>query len=259
MRLIRSVMPPARGFSLVELMVAMAAGLIVLGAAVIFAVTSMRSYSENILSAKLTQELRSSMNLVVRELRRAGYDSTSVSRVLTTSSASGFTGMTSTDPDDTDEGCVTYTYDRAGDTEIRGFRLSDGTLQLSATDGPGNPCTTAGTVWQDITDPEVVTITKFAPKLVESKFCTQVAEHDLDPDPAVEDLVYDMAIGSVRTVSLCLQGQLASGDPITRHVTDSVRIRAEYLEFKLAQDDNTCVLEAEAPADPTDLHDGCDD
>jgi len=197
---------PARrdaGFSLVELMVAMLAGLIIIGAAVTFAVSTLRSYSENILSSRLTQELRTGMNLVVRELRRAGHDSTSVSRVLTTTSASTFNEL------EIDGSCITYEYDRqVGDdgpdaTEIRGFRLNDGVLQLNASSAAID-CD-ADADWEDITDPDVVQITKFEPVEVESTFCAQIAERDPDPDDGVDESVYDMVHGSVRTISLCLQ------------------------------------------------------
>ena len=253
MRLIRPVPRRARGFSLVELMVAMVAGLIIIGAAVTFAVSTMRSYSENILSARLTQELRTGMNLIVRELRRAGHDSTAVSRVLTTTSASAVTNL------EVEDDCVGYEYDRqdgAGGVpdaaEVRGFRLSDGVLQLNVTGG----CD-AEDEWQDITDPQVVQITKFDPELVESDFCAQIAERDPDPDDGVDESVYDMAYGSVKTISLCLQGRMVSGDDITRHVTDSVRIRAEDLRFETNVVDNTCAPGGDAPKAPEVLNDDC--
>ena len=253
MRLIRPVPRRARGFSLVELMVAMIAGLIIIGAAVTFAVSTMRSYSENILSARLTQELRTGMNLIVRELRRAGHDSTAVSRVLTTTSASAFTDLV------VEDDCVGYEYDRQdGDAgvpdaaEVRGFRLNNGVLQLNVTGG----CDTADE-WEDITDPDVVLITKFDPELVESEFCAQIAERDPDPDDGVDESVYDMAYGSVKTISLCLQGRMMSGDAITRHITDSVRIRAEDLRFETDVDDNTCEPGGDPPKTLEELNESC--
>jgi prepilin-type N-terminal cleavage/methylation domain-containing protein len=243
----------AGGFSLVELMVAMAAGLIIIGAATMFAVSTMRSYSENILSSRLTQELRTGMNLVVRELRRSGHDSTSVSRVLTTSSASGFTDLDPHDDRDADEGCVTYEYDRDGDRESRGFRLVDGVLQFKTADAAFDCDDDDG--WADISDPEVVNITAFQPTMVESKFCAQVAEHDTDDDGDTD--TYDMAEGSVKTISLCMKGEMVSRDDIVRYVSDSVRVRAEDLEFKLGEVSNVCTIEAEDPESPTDLNDTC--
>src|SRR4249919_3114095 len=64
----------SRGFSLVELMVALAAGLIVSAAAVAFLFSSMKSNKAFVGVTRLTQELRNNMDFVNRELRRAGYD-----------------------------------------------------------------------------------------------------------------------------------------------------------------------------------------
>ncbi len=253
MRLTSPTARRARGFSLIELMVAMVAGLIIIGAAVTFAVSTMRSYSENILSSRLTQELRTGMNLVVRELRRAGHDSTAVSRVLTTTSASGFTNL------EVDGSCITYEYDRqeAGTgvpdgTEVRGFRVSGGVLQLTTS----GDCDTGDDDWEDITDPDVVQITKFEPVISESTFCAQIAERDSADADTIPD-EFQMARGSVRTVSLCLQGQMVSGDDITRHVTDSVRIRAEELVFEDWSTDNTCEPAADALSTPIELNTDC--
>ena len=93
------------GFSLVELMVAMVAGLIVIGAVIVFTISTVQAYSENIRSSRLTQELRTSMNILAREVRRAGYDSASVTRVLTATNPSNFNAVSAA-------GCVVYRYDR---------------------------------------------------------------------------------------------------------------------------------------------------
>lgn len=240
------------GFSLVELMIAITIGLIIIGAVTLFTVRTMQAYSDHILSTRLTQELRTGMNLVVRELRRSGHDSTSVTRVLTTSSASGFNAVAATGS------CVTYEYDRqigaAGPdgSEIRGLRLNNGVLQLNAA-GTGVDCATDDG-WEDITDPEVVQITKFEPTLYESEFCSQLSEFT---DPVTGTTTYDMARGSVRTIALCLQGEMVSGDAIRRHVTDSVRIRAENLVFEDDVASNICVPDADAVPSPEVLNAEC--
>lgn len=245
---------PARvaGFSLVELMIAITIGLIIIGAVTLFTVRTMQAYSDHILSTRLTQELRTGMNLVVRELRRSGHDSTSVTRVLTTSSASGFDAV------GVAANCITYEYDRqvggAGpdDTEIRGIRLNDGVLQLNAVGDDVDCAEDDG--WEDITDPEVVQVTKFEPTIYESEFCSQLSE---DIDPVSGTTTYDMARGSVRTISLCLQGEMVSRDAIRRHVTDSVRIRAENLVFEDDVASNTCAPGAEAVPTPEVLNAEC--
>lgn len=81
-----------RGFSLVELMIAMVAGLIVSGAVVTFTLSSMKSNSDYVLSTRLTQELRNSMDLITRDLRRAGYNENALGLVAT-GTASPFTRL----------------------------------------------------------------------------------------------------------------------------------------------------------------------
>jgi len=60
-------------------MIAIAAGLIVSAAAVAFVMSSMKSNGDFVISTRLTQELRNTLDLVTRDLRRAGYDETSMS------------------------------------------------------------------------------------------------------------------------------------------------------------------------------------
>jgi prepilin-type N-terminal cleavage/methylation domain-containing protein len=126
------------GFSLVELMVALVAGLIVSYAVVAFVLSSMKSNGEYVQSTKLTETLRNSLDLVVRDLRRAGYDDSAIARLAGGASSaavglSPFTPMlldnTNTSP--TSGACLIYAYDRPGGTagtldvsngEVRGIR-----------------------------------------------------------------------------------------------------------------------------------------
>ena len=72
-----------RGFTLVELMVAMVVGLVVVLAATGFVASVAKANSENIQVTRLTQELRSLSEIMVRELRRARYVSDPVSSIAT--------------------------------------------------------------------------------------------------------------------------------------------------------------------------------
>lgn len=103
------------GFSLVELMIGLAAGLIVSTALVAFAFSSMKSNGEYVQSTRLTQELRNTMDLVSRELRRAGYDQDAL-KYLASGDASPFSrlelGNANVNPAGTFS-CVVYSYDRA--------------------------------------------------------------------------------------------------------------------------------------------------
>lgn len=129
------------GFSLIELMVAMVAGLIVAGAVLAFAVASMKSNGDYLISTRLTQDLRSTLDLVTRELRRSGYDEDSLGYV-SSNSGSGFARLLLGDETATGSGlyqCVIFAYDRAGGSvvggspepgngEVRGFRYAERTI-----------------------------------------------------------------------------------------------------------------------------------
>ena len=63
----------SQGFSLVELMISLAIGLIVVSAVLAFTLSSLTANSEYVQSTRLSQELRNTMDFVSRELRRAGF------------------------------------------------------------------------------------------------------------------------------------------------------------------------------------------
>ena len=67
-----------RGFTLVELLVALALGLLVIAAALGFFLQLLRAGTETVLATRLQQELRTTMSLVVAEVRRARASGTDV-------------------------------------------------------------------------------------------------------------------------------------------------------------------------------------
>lgn len=113
-----------RGFTLVEMMIALAAGLIVSGAVVAFLLSSMKSNGQYVQSTRLTQELRNTLDLLTRDLSRAGYNdlATGNSSVLNPSKfapvlirdVSPFVtaGTPATYANADTAGCVIYAYDR---------------------------------------------------------------------------------------------------------------------------------------------------
>lgn len=256
------------GLSLVEMMVAIVAGLIVIGAALAFTVSTVRAYGENIRSTRLSQELRTGMNLVVRELRRAGYDGAATSRALTINEPTLFRNLTTPGT-----GCIIYEYDRGGSlgdvataTEKRAIRYNGDTRTLQMlTSGAGTSCSSGE--WTDMTDPRVVDMRGFAPQEYETPFCVVAPGRDTDGDGAEDK--FDVTTGSVTAVSLCLKAALVSDGSIVRHLTDIVRIRADSLEYA-TDTTNTYSTEAAAeaacaampaaavPPTPSQLNSSCD-
>ncbi|HVR80736.1 MAG TPA: prepilin-type N-terminal cleavage/methylation domain-containing protein [Luteimonas sp.] len=71
MRTMNSRSGKARGFSLIELMVALVVGLIVVGATLALVVAIMKSNRQTLQSTRLNQELRATMAVIVNDLRRS--------------------------------------------------------------------------------------------------------------------------------------------------------------------------------------------
>jgi prepilin-type N-terminal cleavage/methylation domain-containing protein len=109
MTLVRS----QKGFSLIELMIALVAGLIVVGAVLAFTLSSLNSNTEYVTATRLTQELRNNLSLVTDDLRRAGYDENAMSYLARPAS---FTDFSKFSRIQISGDCIIYAYDRAGGT-----------------------------------------------------------------------------------------------------------------------------------------------
>lgn len=62
------------GLTLIELMIGIVVGSIVLGAVIAVYASTIRGSNTALRTARLNQELRSTMDLMVREIRRAGFN-----------------------------------------------------------------------------------------------------------------------------------------------------------------------------------------
>ncbi len=122
---------PSRGFGLIELMVSVVPGLVVSGAAVAFVLSSLSSNTEFVRSARFNQDLRSNMDFVTRELRRAGYDENAMKYIALSASNNTTSPFSSIKVvrKEADNGCVIYAYDSK--TAGNGTTTGPGRLDLA--------------------------------------------------------------------------------------------------------------------------------
>lgn len=117
--------PRARGFTLVELMVAMVLGLIVIGAVLALVLSMIRANNQTIQATRLTQELRATATVITSELQRAG----SAENPFNLTTANTLSAV-----DATTAGCLIYSYsDIAGTTVNRAISLSGGAVYMGTT------------------------------------------------------------------------------------------------------------------------------
>lgn len=240
----------ALGFSMIELMIAMAIGLVVIGSVLAFTLSSLTTNTEYVQATRLSQELRNSMDFISRELRRAGYDQNvggSVARYTVGNvTPSPFGRILVTNNGNTD--CVIYAYDRTDNGvgtagvvdldngEIRALRLATrnvdglnvGVLEVAESSNAAPTCNgaspnytnyppTCNGGWCALSDPRVLNLTAF--NLVTTGYITQ-------PGSATSVPV------TMREIGVELQGQLRRSEDgtVTRGIRSNVKVRADCLE-----------------------------
>ena len=157
-----------KGFTLIELMVAMVVGLLVAGVAMAMYVSLIRANSTSIQAARLTQALQASLDVMERDLRRAGYMANAISSSLNTTLVNPATFVI-TDLQRVSAAaplfdCVLIRYDSnadgvlSGSNEFIGYRYN-GTLQAiefkswsTAATQQSERCINTGTAWEAITN-----------------------------------------------------------------------------------------------------------
>ncbi|AOX99658.1 prepilin-type N-terminal cleavage/methylation domain-containing protein [Jeongeupia sp. USM3] len=218
------------GLSLIELMIAMAIGLLLLGAAAAIGLNSLSGSRDGLRSIVLQQELQSVMTIVTRELRRAGYNALSTDDPSDTSRQfrkiwfdAPATGGSN------DYTCAVFRYDRAviplGGAaptgagvvvagEVTGFHFvqtDTGTpsrsnrlfLLTAAPDIGVSDCD--GNGWEALNDPERLKITRFT-----------IVPSTITPSAS--------AVNLVQSVTVTLTGQAGNG-PESRTLTETVQLR----------------------------------
>jgi prepilin-type N-terminal cleavage/methylation domain-containing protein len=240
------------GFSLVELMIALAAGLVVSGAAVAFLMSSFRSNGEYVISTRLTQELRNTLDLVTRDLRRAGYDEYSMSgaatgrispfsRIMMCDDANNCVGgATAPTPPLT---CVIYSYDRnigthgaldVGSGEVRAVRRRTATINGIANVGIIEYAVSSGTIKPGCgtAGPDYTTF---------PVACNSTTNWCPLSDPTRLDVtsfeLTDNSVNSggvrIRNIGVTLQGRPTGKSDYIRGVKATVRIRSDCYDTSL--------------------------
>ncbi len=211
------------GYTLIELMIAMAIGLLLVAAVITLYVSMSGSNMDYLKSVRLNHELRSTMALMVRDIRRAGHNQDAAIESIAASSINPFsnsavgastvapTVLTVTGTSTVDK-TVAFSYDDDDDANIDtyGYRLnvvSDvGTIQYCSDDS-----TTTGTAcssWQALTDSDLIDV--------------DVLEFD-------EDTI-NVAAGTfiIRRVTITMTGKLINDTDFTKTISEVVKIRNDH-------------------------------
>ena len=225
----------SRGLSIVELLVGIAIGLFLLVGASMMFVSSITNSRGLLAEARVNQNLRSTADLITRDLRRAGYWEDAMAGTTTTSTASTanpYAAISASAASST----VMYSLARdasAGRTaptdlnalttdEQFGFRLSSGAVQMQV--GLNN--------WQSVTDTNVLTVTALA--ITPSETSLDIRDACVKPccdaiSGTCTAINVAVPLGcpkiTVRRYDLSLTGQSTTDSAVVRTLKTGVRVR----------------------------------
>jgi len=219
-RLLPSV--SANGFSLVELMIAMAMMLMVTMVTVKIEANVFRTNTESIRMIQLSQEMRSAIQLVTRDIRRSGYNDDSLANFLSTRPISSGVTMGPLDANSV-ANCLQIRYeDLDGNTKnvVYRLRIINAVGRVSANFGADTTCDTAvaDAAWVDISDP-------IQTHVLALEFVMEDHLTDITENPSTGNTIQ---VG-VEQISITINARLRTNTSVSRSITNEVKLRNQYL------------------------------
>lgn len=247
-----------RGFSLVELMVGVTVGLFVILAMSAVYINASRGSRDSIQANRLNQDMRAVMDIMVADIRRAGYWGSAAA-----GGTNPFTLRTGTPTDIyVSANCILYSYDAtyAGGTttadagvDFFGFRLDSTTntvQMLSSATLVDTSTACANTTWENMTDPNVIQVTALTFDTIGSR-CLAYDSDNFNPnDASTASYAANWSVSTgtttacatappsgttipatadtyveTRQINITLTAQHASDTSLTRTLTESVLVR----------------------------------
>jgi len=212
----------ARGLSLVELLIGSAVGLIVIGGALTLFVQNVVGSRHMLVETRLNQDMRTALDLVTRDLRRAGYWGNAIQGTTLVGAAAGTAAnpYSPVSADDSNQ-AVEYRFSRdaaennaVGNNEQFGFRIHDGRLQMQTASGD----------WNDLTDRRAMTVTAFAATPTQTtlhlgSLCPRACAAGTPNCPTI----------TVRSFAVTMSATSGSDDQVKRTMRGAVRLRNDQL------------------------------
>ena len=223
------------GFTLIELMVSTVVGLLVMAGTMTFFVNTVQGNSHGLKQIHLNQELRALMDVMVRDIRRAGY-SRNADGVSTNIYATNQDALLITN-----NSCITYSYDDyqannsdpniVQNSDRAGFKLSNNTIKIRKQ----SALCTSNVNWDSISDSNTIKITKLEFKntnvcanissplqpVLDQRGCQNNGGPGLLLPPAQNDV-----LSSMNVITITLSGELISDPGVsTTNITETIAVR----------------------------------
>lgn len=215
------------GFTLIEMLIAIAIGLVTVLAMAQLMSNTLGTSTRTVKMTSLTQQLRSSLQLMSRDVRRASYSSDAI---LCYANIDCYSDGSLSLPGDiqfnADANCFTFQHDRNHDGSATNdgagaFRLiqSNGVGVLEMwTGNAAVDCASDSNDWLAITDPDIVNVYLF--EVNDDASYSEV----IDVDGGGSDILQ-----KVRKVRMRLGGRLVFDPQILRIIEETIRVRNDLV------------------------------
>ncbi len=240
-------MKKLKGFTLIEIMISLLLGLIVIGGALSIYISTIRSSTDITNSARLNYDLDSVMQLMVNDIRRAGYWGGAISGA--DAKTNNFTqaatdiqirNIAAPTTAVNSGNCILYTYDADSSgtvsaDEYYGFRLNGVELEarITGTVATAQSCG-VGTQWNNIADENKVNISVLTfsdnnSKCFNSTSSVLYAPAGADKSCPAAAVAGFSAAGNTlvetREITITLTGNIVNDAPVTKSLTANVKVR----------------------------------
>jgi prepilin peptidase dependent protein B len=206
------------GFSLTELLISLVLSSIVILAVVSLYASTMASNTATLKITRLDHELRTALNIMANDVRRAGYWGNAYSALGTNLNSNPFQAAATDLTVNAASNCVLFSYDLnndgllpalgAGTSDERfGYRLNGNVLQIRPETYASLDCADPSAAWYNLTDPNLVNISAATFTITNA------------------DVALSTGSLRTRTIRISLTGNLVTDTTVVRTVTEDVKIR----------------------------------
>jgi type II secretory pathway pseudopilin PulG len=212
------------GFTLIEALIGIALSLIVVTSMVGLMSNSLGSASKIIQMTQLSDDLRNTMSMVTRDMRRANYNANAYKCYANSDcGVDGTTNQPGIVTIDTD--CLIYNLDRDQDGDgssdgAGGFRRTGtpGFIEMWVGDGTATAptCGSSDANWIALTDPEFVDVTAFT----------------ITNNPITGSIIEEgggTLNQTTNRIEVVISGELLLDRTITRTIQDNIKVRNDYI------------------------------
>lgn len=216
----RSIVGFQRGVTLIELMVAMVISLIASTGMILLMANVLGTGTQTIQMTRLTQDMRTAMQLISRDLRRANFHSNSADCYGNINCSPDGTKIMAIVP--ITANCFRFWFDRKGDGDINAgaFQMvpvtrkgsSVNVLQMTITDTATEACGDDWGVVLDITDADIVNVSAFTLSNDDS-YCDDISSVD------------SQTISKIRLTMTAELRNTPQGIPISKTIEDMIYVR----------------------------------